>query len=310
MKWRVGWTGMAGIISILAISSIMAGTFLYNQSRSEFLAGTRKTSMEMVFIQDAAKRYYKANAAWPTNYATLKSLGYLPAAYPSSNPWGGAYVGALNGANFQVSTTFPSAGYTTSVTSFVPGATTSGNTVTSTVPSPGMEPLYQSYLNKTGTVISRTMQGDLSMNGNKVTNLANAVAAADGINLGQATSRYVNSLGDTMTGNLTVPEMTANGIVDVANVLYFYKPSGVGVETNLNDVSVADVYLRKMGWWATQGAQLGNPGTWQCYARPLQVNGCCNAGYVTTILTGDMSTSPNIIDQRCTTGTTSAICCK
>jgi hypothetical protein len=301
---------VAGILSILAISAIISGGMIYNQSRSAFLTATRKTSMEMVFIEDAAKRYYKMNGAWPPNYATLKTLSYLPAAYPASNPWGNAYVGAINGANFQVSTTLPSTGYTSSITSFVPGSTVVGNTVTSTIPIPGMEPLYQSYLNKSGTPASRTMQGDLSMSGNKVTNLANAILPTDGINLGQATSRYVLSTGDTMTGNLTVPELMASNFVDSGNPSYFYKPSGTGGETNLNDVSVQDVYLRSMGWWATQGAQLGSPGTWQCYARPLQINGCCNAGYATTILTGDMSTNPAITDQRCTTGTTSAICCK
>ncbi len=304
-----GWASMLALIVFLSVSAILATTYIYSGLDQKNLALGRKAAQEMVFIQDASKRYYNINSAWPGSLALLQSSGFLPVNHPISNPWGNAYTLSTSGANLVVTTTVPSK-YSSSLSAILPSPTVSGSAVNSTVPPPGQEPLYNKYMHKAGDLNTRTMEGNLVMGGNQINNVSDGVDPTDATTLKQARQKYVQVSGDTMTGSLSAPEIDASSFIDANNNAYAINPEGSGGETNVNDVNLQDVFLRKLGWWATQGSDIGNPAGWECYARPLQVNGCCDPGYITLILTGDITTNYTLVDAQCTTGTTSAICCR
>lgn len=71
------------------------------------------------------------------------------------------------------------------------------------------------------------VQDDINMNNNSITALADAVNPGDAVNLRTADMRYVNAIGDTMTGTLV---MSSNKITSVADTDI---PAGRVIDVNL-----------------------------------------------------------------------------
>jgi hypothetical protein len=300
-------------LAVLMASMLAAsGYFQYSSVTQRNIMSAQKTGYGIRFYQSAAKVYRKTNGTWPADLAALRPT-YVPANYPEDNPWGNQYTGRVDGNDFAVTVEIPE-NYIQAAAKLLPSVTISGTSLTSSVPPPGSEPRFERYLHKSGDSNLRTMEDNLIMGDNRITNLADGVDGKDAINLRQAGERFVPVTGGTMTGTLDTPGLTVSRFTDADDPSFFHNPDGDGGQQSyLNQLVTYDVYLEipTIDNWASQAADLNRPGTWNCVAVPLTMNGCGPAGSVCIGLTGDMSSTdfPYPTSENCWANQGSAICC-
>ena len=139
---------------VMAVLAILAGsTTPVFIKRIQIKAG-EKTALEISAIEHAALAYYVANNVWPSNIQTLQSSGYINPSWVTSNPWQNPYTVSSTQNSFTVSTAVPSE-WTSLVARDLPTSSTSANSVSSTVPTPGSLSLPKgSIIMWSGTIAS------------------------------------------------------------------------------------------------------------------------------------------------------------
>ena len=123
---------------VMAILAILAGTITPVFIKGVQIKAGEKTALEISTIEQAALAYYVSNNAWPSDIQALQNGGYVNPSWVANNPWQNPYNVSSTPNSFTVSTTVPSE-WTALVARDLPTSSVSGNSVASTVPSPGTD---------------------------------------------------------------------------------------------------------------------------------------------------------------------------
>ena len=139
---------------VMVILAILAGSATPVFIKKIQIKAGEKTALEISAVEQAALAYYVVNNVWPSNIQTLQSSGYMNPSWSANNPWQNSYSISSTPNSFTVSTTVPSE-WTALVARDLPTSSTSANSVSSTVPSPGSLSLPKgSIIMWSGTIAS------------------------------------------------------------------------------------------------------------------------------------------------------------
>ena len=139
---------------VMAILAILAGSATPVFIKKIQIKAGEKTALEISAVEQAALAYYVVNNVWPSNIQTLQSSGYINPSWRANNPWQNPYSISSTPNSFTVSTTVPSE-WTALVARDLPTSSTSANSVSSTVPTPGSLSLPKgSIIMWSGTIAS------------------------------------------------------------------------------------------------------------------------------------------------------------
>ena len=121
----------------LLVMTILLGVVAPNYVNGLRQDATKKTALEIAQIQEAARKYYVDNNAWPANLSALQAGGYLDPAWVLKNPFNNSYSISSVSSQLSVRVDVP-ADMITLLENNLPMATNpSGLTVESDVPVPG-----------------------------------------------------------------------------------------------------------------------------------------------------------------------------
>ena len=158
--------------AVASVLAAIAASVLVPQYRSGI---NDKTIGEIYMIQEAAQNYFLDNGNLPggsscsSAISVLRSNDYL-LAIDTTSPWGSSYSTACPtpGPPFEVSVDIPDPYNRRALNSLI-DSSASGETVTSSVPTPNMIPGGGNYLSLDSSDPSeRTMQEDILMDGNDI----------------------------------------------------------------------------------------------------------------------------------------------
>lgn len=203
-----GLMEMVIAMAIMAVITAVSLPKVYEQYESKYI---EKTAIEVHYITEAAKNYYRTIKSWPADIQALEDTGYLPLGWDPKNPWGNVYTVADNGTSFTVSTDMPGK-YKNALGMYLPNVTVAGNTASSTTPIPGSEASLQGAHDGLLPIDgSRSMTGDLLIEKNTpamklidtVTNLAMQVRNLAG-NLVFTRNDGADVVSIDQSGNLSV----------------------------------------------------------------------------------------------------------
>ena len=139
---------------VMAVLAILTGSIVPIFIKGIQIKAGEKTALEISTIEQAALAYYVGNNTWPSSIQTLENAGYLNPSWVANNPWQNPYSISSTPNSFTVSTTVPSE-WTALVARDLPTSSTSANSVSSTVPSPGSLSLPKgSIIMWSGTIAS------------------------------------------------------------------------------------------------------------------------------------------------------------
>ena len=92
---------------VMGVIAVLATAILPIAVRSIEMKAGEKTVTEVVLIQDAARKFYSQQKAWPSDLAQLQAMGYLSTRWSLLNPWGNPYQISSTPKIFSVSTVVP-----------------------------------------------------------------------------------------------------------------------------------------------------------------------------------------------------------
>lgn len=121
---------------VLIVMSILASCVIPVLTRSFLEKAGEKVSLDMSAIQEGARAYFIANGGWPASISVLETGQYLPSTWNAINPFGNPYATSINGSVFSVTTQVTN-GTQTAIISRLPVSSSTGTTVTSSIPPPG-----------------------------------------------------------------------------------------------------------------------------------------------------------------------------
>ena len=117
----------------MAISAVLIAAAVPIVIRSVEIKAGEKTALEIVHLQDVARKFYvEHDKVWPQNLGELQQGGYVNPQWDIRNPWGNGYMISNAAGLFSIATDVPQR-LTGLVTARVPMSSVSGNTVTSTI---------------------------------------------------------------------------------------------------------------------------------------------------------------------------------
>lgn len=90
-----------GVIALLTSAIVPVAV------RAIELKAAEKTVVEIGIVQKAAQKYYAENHVWPSDLATLQTLGYLSPLWSLNNPWKNPYLANFNSKTMTVLTQVP-----------------------------------------------------------------------------------------------------------------------------------------------------------------------------------------------------------
>lgn len=158
--------------AVMAVLAAIGASVMVPQYRSGI---NDKTIGEIYTIQEAAQNYFVDNNDLPggSNCSNalnvLRNQDYL-LAIDDTSPWNTNYRTNCPGERFQVSVDIPDP-YDQRALNTLVDAAVSGNTVTSSVPTPNMLPAVDDFLSRNSSDPSRrTMEADILMGGNNLRN--------------------------------------------------------------------------------------------------------------------------------------------
>ncbi len=132
---KKGFSLLEVSLAIVVIAVLISAMTPVAIKQIEFKAG-EKTAHEISIIQEAARKYYVDNNAWPNTIFDLQTGGYLNASWVTTNPWGFPYNVTNNTNTFSVINQVPTqmVGF---MTLSLPSTSNLLGVVTSTIPIPG-----------------------------------------------------------------------------------------------------------------------------------------------------------------------------
>lgn len=152
----------------MAVLAVVAGALTPVAVRYVRQEASQKTAREVLAVLDAGRTFYVANSRWPADLQELRTAGLLPSGFAQS-PFGLPYTAAVNGMQFQVSTTLPSE-LAAGVARLLPLTTTTpsgANAIVSAIATvPGANADASLLLHRQGTLMASTMLGPLEVGDN------------------------------------------------------------------------------------------------------------------------------------------------
>lgn len=147
------------ILMIGIIASSFAPQWMQSQVDRKIL---NKVATEVQTRIDAARYYYVDNGVFPTSLYQLKTGRYLPYSVSDNTPFGGTYQYVATSNYFSVRIPNVPQRLQRPLITQLPNTTSSGSTVTTTVPPPGTEPItdviYQTVDQKIQSAIQTLSQ--------------------------------------------------------------------------------------------------------------------------------------------------------
>ena len=199
---------------VMAILAILAGSATPVFIKKIQIKAGEKTALEISAVEQAALAYYVVNNVWPSNIQTLQSSGYINPSWSANNPWQNPYTISSTQNSFTVSTTVPSE-WTSLVARDLPTSSTSANSVSSTVPSPGSLSLPRgSIIMWSGTIASIPVGWQLCDGTNGAPDLRDRFIVGASQDDGGVTKTFVHGVLEQIGGEamhtLTIDEMPAH----------------------------------------------------------------------------------------------------
>ena len=195
---------------IIILTTAISPVFI---KQIEFKAG-EKSAQELSLIQEAARRYYIDNNAWPNTLNALKTAGYINPSWTTSNPWGFSYIISNNVLTFSVSNQVPPQ-IVNLLLRALPSSSNAGNIVTSSIPPPGSSTVVPARVIVSWPgLLANIPSGWALCDGTKGT-----PDLRDSFILGAGSKYSVGATGGEATHTLTIAEMPAhththNGIIE------------------------------------------------------------------------------------------------